>query len=721
MKNLLICTGMFLCLLFPTYPVIADWPTVGQNYQNTFKAVDLLPEGTYVPIWEYAMPTPDFSMASAVITSGDKLFFGIRNYKTGTNTRLQCLDANTHEVVWTFDTCYYLMSNPIVDGDNVYFSMGVIPGTYFQAVSRVYCVDKKDGHLVWQTNQIATCYSSPTVEGDKLIVPRSYSIDNGAAIECFDKYTGVSQWIRGMGNRFGFGEGFLLTLCGDIAVSPFKSYYTPNGPWVGGIFAVDTNNNVLWQKNWPSSSVHRDYNGTTADNENFYIYCSSTWYSQTTNWISCINALTGEVVWEKMVVTPGNKGGQLTLSDTTLYIPIGGKIYCFDKATGIVTQEIAVASSRWISIAGNKLLFTTNGAVRIYDAVSGIVEWMYNIGYGTGAMNTVTIANKSFYSTVGTKIVQFGLDNTSPSSEAGDNLEIQSDQTNTTILYGSASDIDNDALVYRWLLNDQIVQNDTPVPSDGICMLDLSTLPSLPVGQYVFTLEVDDTKATTSDSLVITVGNSPPVVPLSGSSTYSFGSPILMDIQLSDYDGDALGLTWSIDGTVFAESTIQTLPNGEPVAIPAQDIGFLQIGPHTLTLTVSDGTMTSEHTMIINVVDVTAPTLHPQANTSILWPPNHELVDIVIQANAQDDCGHISLAATVSSSEPLNKEGDGNTDFDYTSPVVHEDGTITLQLRSERSGKGIGRTYVITIFASDRSGNVTQAELQIMAPHSKSK
>ncbi|MFH1778390.1 MAG: PQQ-binding-like beta-propeller repeat protein [Candidatus Omnitrophota bacterium] len=740
MKNLLICTSMLLCLLFSTYPVIADWPTVGQNYQNTFKAVDSLPEGTYVPVWEYTMPSPDFSINTTVITGDDKLFFGIRNYTTGTNTVLQCMDVNTHDIIWTFDTPYFVMTHPTVhqvkneaniDEGRVYFAANTLrSGSNYLHAGRIYCVDETDGHLIWQTNEELTSYGTPIIVEDivegvvkhRLIIPRSYDLDSGAAIDCFDAGTGLKLWSRALGNRFGGYNGKLLTACGNIVVAQYKSYYPNPGTWYSGIFAVDVNNNGLWQIDWPASSVHRNFDGSTTDGENFYILCSSAWYSQTTNWIWAINALTGEMIWEKVITSTG-RGSQPALDDTILYVPIANKTYCFDKATGIITKELLVPAAP-VSIAGSKLLSTTYGTVKMYDAASGVVEWMYPIGGGTLALNPITVANQSFYAfttQVNGKLIQFGLSNNPPISEAGDNLELQSDQVSTTILYGSASDLDNDVLVYRWLENNIVIQSDNPVSYDGICTLDLSTLSPLSIGQHTFILEIDDMKDTTRDSVVVTVENSPPVVPFPSSSTYSFGSTILIDLQLADYDGDNLYLTWSRGGEVFAENTIQTLPNGDPVTIPPQDVGLLPIGAHTITLMVSDGTVITEHTMIVQVVDVTAPTLHPQANTSILWPPNHELVEIIIQANAQDDSGQVNLAAVVSSSEPLNKGGDGNTDFDYTAPVVHEDGTITFQLRSERSGKGAGRIYNITIFASDISGNVTQAELQIIAPHSKNK
>ncbi|MFB0532091.1 MAG: sialoglycan-binding domain-containing protein, partial [Desulfatiglandales bacterium] len=121
--------------------------------------------------------------------------------------------------------------------------------------------------------------------------------------------------------------------------------------------------------------------------------------------------------------------------------------------------------------------------------------------------------------------------------------------------------------------------------------------------------------------------------------------------------------------------------------------------------------------------DGTAPTLSPVAVPAILWPPNHNMVDVTIYTNASDNSGGpVTLNADIYSSEPPETDGDGNTVPDYTDPLIDQaTGEITLQLRSERSGKGDGRTYTVLITATDESGNSSSAEVKILAPHDKSR
>lgn len=96
------------------------------------------------------------------------------------------------------------------------------------------------------------------------------------------------------------------------------------------------------------------------------------------------------------------------------------------------------------------------------------------------------------------------------------------------------------------------------------------------------------------------------------------------------------------------------------------------------------------------------------------------MVNVVIATNAVDDSGHYILMARVTSDQPLNGIGDGNTSEDFTEPEIdQENGIIYLALRSERKGQGNGRIYNIIIGAADAAGNYSEAIVQIIAPRNR--
>ena len=69
---------------------------------------------------------------------------------------------------------------------------------------------------------------------------------------------------------------------------------------------------------------------------------------------------------------------------------------------------------------------------------------------------------------------------------------------------------------------------------------------------------------------------------------------------------------------------------------------------------------------------------------------------------------------SVTSNEPLNDIGDGNTDGDYLIT-----GDLTVDLRAERAGPLKGRMYTITVECADASGNTATRIATVNARHSK--
>lgn len=161
---------------------------------------------------------------------------------------------------------------------------------------------------------------------------------------------------------------------------------------------------------------------------------------------------------------------------------------------------------------------------------------------------------------------------------------------------------------------------------------------------------------------------------------------------------------------------------GNPVTLTPCEVSNLSLGSHTTIIEVSDGTNPPVPARdSIEILDNTNPTFAPLTNKGILWPPNHQMVDIVIDATADNSC-IVHLSVSVSSNEPIEGTGDVDIAPDWYTPVIDEStGTILLQLRSERSGKGNGRIYSLLITATDLSGNASSSTMEIKVPHSQGK
>lgn len=117
--------------------------------------------------------------------------------------------------------------------------------------------------------------------------------------------------------------------------------------------------------------------------------------------------------------------------------------------------------------------------------------------------------------------------------------------------------------------------------------------------------------------------------------------------------------------------------------------------------------------------DVVPPVIHGiSANPSVLWPPNHRMKPVTLVVSASDDRGGecFRRITGVTSNEPVNGKSDGNT-----SPDWEITGHLTLNLRAQRSGKGNGRIYTITVTCSDAAGNSTTGDVTVTVPHHRGK
>lgn len=160
-------------------------------------------------------------------------------------------------------------------------------------------------------------------------------------------------------------------------------------------------------------------------------------------------------------------------------------------------------------------------------------------------------------------------------------------------------------------------------------------------------------------------------------------------------------------------------PDGDAITVTQSPAGPYSLGTTDVTLTVTDSNGASSQCMAtVTVVDSTAPTITGvSANPSVLWPPNHQMVDVMVNYNVTDNCSSSSASTcslSVSSNEPVNGTGDGDTAPDWEIVDAHH-----VRLRAERAGGGNGRIYTITIQCTDSAGNSFSQNGMVSVPKSK--
>jgi HYR domain-containing protein len=141
------------------------------------------------------------------------------------------------------------------------------------------------------------------------------------------------------------------------------------------------------------------------------------------------------------------------------------------------------------------------------------------------------------------------------------------------------------------------------------------------------------------------------------------------------------------------------------------------IGTTAITWTATDdaGNSASGRQTVV-VRDVERPVLTGAAvDKAVLWPPNHQMIDVAVRYEAKDNSGAApACTLSVASNEPVNGNGDGDAAPDWIVLDAHR-----LRLRTERSGRGNGRVYTVTIACADAAGNAASGIVTVSVPKSQ--
>lgn len=427
-----------------------------------------------------------------------------------------------------------------------------------------------------------------------------------------------------------------------------------------------------------------------------------------------------------------NRGHYNALRGNSIYNNVGQGIDLVEGGNqGIATPTIGAAvyvvggvAVSGIAMAGSTVeIFTT-------DPLYGDGEGKTLVGKAITAADGSfsTIVNGIYFDDVITATATDPAGNTSEFSES---TTTSGNQPPVLTLVGDKSVDEMGTLLFTITANDPenepLIIKVTNLPEGAV--FDGAVFTWTPdysqAGSYKVTVTTSDSLGgSDSESITITVNavNAPPAAAPSGGGTYRVLTDITLGGQLSDYDGETLNYRWFEGGSQYCSGQVGSIAGGEAVELPPCAIsGGLRVGSHAVTLEVSDSfNIPITASVTIEVVDTNAPTLAPQANRNILWPPNHNMEEISFVTNVWDESGCYSLDARVSSNEPEDGLGDGDIGPDITTPVIDvESDAITIFLRAERDGRNDGRVYSIEIIATDCSGNVSNAIVEVSCPHDK--
>jgi hypothetical protein len=173
---------------------------------------------------------------------------------------------------------------------------------------------------------------------------------------------------------------------------------------------------------------------------------------------------------------------------------------------------------------------------------------------------------------------------------------------------------------------------------------------------------------------------------------------------------------------LHSESRLVTSPNSTAAAnlahnnIPNPNYN----GNDSFTFKTFDGHVgdNSNTTKALIVVNGLPDVGHALPSTATLWPPNHEMVSIMILNVTSPHGEPVKITITgIWQDEPTTGAVGSSGE---KSPDGLGIGTSIAQVRSERDGTGDGRVYHIYFTADDGHGGISDGQVLVSVPHDQS-
>ena len=364
-------------------------------------------------------------------------------------------------------------------------------------------------------------------------------------------------------------------------------------------------------------------------------------------------------------------------------------------AEGDTLTVTAVTQGAHGSVANNSTSVSYTPAHDFFGSDS----FTYTISDGNGGTDTATVS-----------VTVLNVED--PPHATNDSATILEDSgANTINVLANDTDVDGDTLTVT-----AVTQG-----AHGSVAISGTSVSYTPVhdffGSDSFTYTVSDGHGGTdvgTVSMTVQNVNDPPVA---NADSYTVNQDTLLTVVApgilgndTDVDNDALTANL-VSGTTHG--TLSFGSSGSFTYTPNAHFA----GTDSFIYRANDGTVNSNAaTVTIHVLDTEPPSIAASVATGLLWPPDHDLVNVGFSFSASDNSG--GAVATVV--EAFSNEDDVTSAGGEQSPDAKSIGAGTLRLRAERMGNGNGRFYLIRVTAADASSNTSRKCVAVVVPKSLS-
>jgi len=150
----------------------------GKVFLSSLGKIYCLDEDTAELIWSY---DTGYVVSSSPAVVGGKVFFG------SWDNKIYCLDEDTGELIWSYETGSEVRSSPAVADGKVFFSSND---------KKIYCLNADTGELIWSYESGSWLISSPAIADGKVF------FTSAGTIYCLNEYTGELIWSYEIGYSY---------------------------------------------------------------------------------------------------------------------------------------------------------------------------------------------------------------------------------------------------------------------------------------------------------------------------------------------------------------------------------------------------------------------------------------------------------------------------------------------------------------------------------------
>ncbi|WP_269320935.1 OmpL47-type beta-barrel domain-containing protein [Bacillus sp. UNC438CL73TsuS30] len=183
-----------------------------------------------------------------------------------------------------------------------------------------------------------------------------------------------------------------------------------------------------------------------------------------------------------------------------------------------------------------------------------------------------------------------------------------------------------------------------------------------------------------------------------------YSSPVILTLSAKDEGADVAKTEYKInDGDWIAYNAPVTFNEDGKYSVEYRSIDTLGNTEQPKTETIQ--------------IDQTAPTISVSLDKTELWAPNHKLVTVNANVEADDSLSGVAKTELVSITS-----SDSNTAADDIQNANFGTFDKSFDLRAERSGKAKeGKVYTITYQVTDVAGHVSKQSASVTVPHDQGK